>query len=670
MAYSQSDKTPKTKNPKVKQNLMTEIVSQVKSSFDSSLIVRESMVEDMGFLVGGRKQWKSADLAKLDEEKRPAMSFNNVHPLLNLLCGIQEDREQDYRYFPRGGEDEAIARFATSAVKHLMDKGQGLHEERKQFRLGSACGLSVLNVYHSFEYTDDLIEGAIKTCTLETNTWYCDPRARLYNRIDARYQGSLMWMSSDEVDAMFPGHEKRLNKVHDWLQYEPHLTGVPDHFLRELYDKDKDLLRVMRHYYRVPVTVTLLINKAAPAEEAVQRVKDSKTAEAMIQQIHDTAGAAAARPFAIYQTDQAHVVMNQNTGQKAPVMTPDEGQQLIDQIRAEAGSQAASAYTVLSRETTALRCAHLTGWEMLEDKPFEDFDGWRFPYSPFICYQDTDNLDDIKGIIRDLKDPQRALNWHHSTITDTLARAPKGQLWFNKGDNQDMPKLKKEITKPGFVGEYSTQPPTYYPPGTFAPGDLAMVEFSLDSMMRIPNINAETLGQSTQKSVSGRSKMASQSGALTGIGHIFANWKRTKEYQGLLYLKAIQQHYSAEKLDRIIGQEGRMMQVMGLDVKVPVDPTQRYEMLKALKDIEMDTVVGFQEATTTAREGIFTRLFQLASVGFPVPPDLLLNTADVPYVEEIKAALEAKGMQNPNPAMMQALGASQGQGANAGVNKA
>ena len=224
---------------------------------------------------------------------------------------------------------------------------------------------------------------------------YCDPRARLYNRIDARYQGELMWMDADEIDDMWPGHRSRMVNVSDWLPYEPNLTGVPDHFIRESYDKEKDMIRVMRHYYRVPVSVTLLINKAAPPDQAVQRVKDAKTAEAMIQQIHDSAGAAAARPFAIYQTDQAHVLLNQATGQMMPVMTPDEGMQMIDQVRRDAGREAANAYTILSRDTTALRCAHLTGWELLDDTPFEDFDGWRYPYSPFICFQDSDSLDDI-----------------------------------------------------------------------------------------------------------------------------------------------------------------------------------------------------------------------------------------------------------------------------------
>ena len=671
MAISQSDKTPKSKNKKKDKDLMEQVMKNVRTAFDASLPLRGMMAEDLRFMIGGKGQWDAADYKIRMDEKRPAQSCNIIQPQINLLCGIQEDREQDYRYFPRGGEDEFVSRIATLAVKNMCDRSGAMHEERKQFRLGGGCGLAVLKVYHSFDYTDDLIEGDIKANCLETNTWYCDPRARLYNRLDARFQGELMWMDEDEIEDLWPGHRSRLTNVSDWLPYEPHLTGVPPEFLRELYDKEKDMIRVMRHYYRVPVKVTLLINKAAPPDQAVQRVKDEKTAEEMIRQIHDEAGAAAASPFSIFQTAQAHIVMNQQTGEALPVLTPDEGMQMIDQIRGEAGQQAASAYTVLSRDTTALRCAHLAGWELLDDTPFEEYDGWRYPYSPFICYQDTDSLDDIKGVTRDLKDPQRTINIHQSTIEDTMARAPKGQTWFNKGDNQDFEKLKKLLPRPGFTGEYSTQPPVYYPPASFSPGDLAMTEFGLDMSMRISNINSSTLGQDTQKTVSGRSKIASQSGALMGIGPIFGNWKRTKEYTGLLYLKAIQQHYSPEKLDRIIGQEGRMQEVMGLGMsfRQEMDPQDMYAAFKRVFDLEADCIVGFQEASQSARESIFTRLMQLAQVGFPVPPELLLETADIPYKDEIKAAVAKQGMGQPKPEMGAAIGAGQGQGAAAGINK-
>ena len=106
-----------------------------------------------------------------------------------------------------------------------------------------------------------------------------------------------------------------------------------------------------------------------------------------------------------------------------------------------------------------------------------------------------------------------------------------------------------------------------------------------------------------------------------------------------------------------------------LGVKIQRSTEDMYVAFKALKDIDLDVKVGFQEASQTAREAIFSRLMQLKAVGFPVPEDLMLDAADVPYKEEIKTKLKTEGMQQPSAEMLQALGASQGQGAAAGINK-
>ena len=109
MAVSQSD-APKSKNRKKEKDLVSQVTKEVRSAFDASQFLRTQMKEDIRFEIGGRGQWDGDDYEKRTSERRPALSFNIIHPQLNLLCGIQEDREQDYRYFPRGGEDEFVSR--------------------------------------------------------------------------------------------------------------------------------------------------------------------------------------------------------------------------------------------------------------------------------------------------------------------------------------------------------------------------------------------------------------------------------------------------------------------------------------------------------------------------------------------------------------------------------
>ena len=139
-----------------------------------------------------------------------------------------------------------------------------------------------------------------------------------------------------------------------------------------------------------------------------------------------------------------------------------------------------------------------------------------------------------------------------------------------------------------------------------------------------------------------------------------------------LLLKRIQQFYSEQKMLRILGESQRLAEAMGI-LGTAVEPAEvLVARFKRIKDLEFDVKVDFQEASPTARQAVFNQLMQLTAAGWPTPPELLLESSDVGYKEEMKAALKAKGMQPPNEALAKVLSAGQGQGAPQpdGVNRA
>ena len=111
-----------------------------------------------------------------------------------------------------------------------------------------------------------------------------------------------------------------------------------------------------------------------------------------------------------------------------------------------------------------------------------------------------------------------------------------------------------------------------------------------------------------------------------------------------------------------------MAQVAGMDLKLMVPPQVLYEQYTRIADLSFDVVVGFQDASTTAREANLNRMMQLMAMGMPVPPALLLEASDVPYREEIKAALAKQGMGQPNPDLAKVMTGMQGQGSEAQQN--
>lgn len=661
-------RVPKTDSSKTSAKTVSEMMTAVRGWFDVTDQLRATAKENLNFTIGGRKQWSEADLASLDAEKRPALTFNKIQPTVNFVCGLQQERDVDYRYFPRGVEDEELGRILTAQVKYVMDRSGGTHEKATQFRMGAIGGLSVLEVAHSYDYTDDFMEGDVCVNYLAMNAWYCDPLARRYDRCDARHQGKLMWYSEEDAKRKWTGSAARLHGLSEWLPYDPLLTGVPEHLQRELYDKETGRLRVLQHWYKVPVTATLLVNshEMDPAK-AVRRVKDADEAEAFIKMQADAYGLEAAAPYQIVQDQSLYALVNQQTGGTLPLATAEEGQQFIDRVKADAGAQVASQFEIVSRQATALRVAHLTGWELLDDQPSPYEDDWRYPFSVFTFYHDGENFNDMKGLVNDIKDPQREINWHHSTLVDTMARAPKGATWFDTASNPNINELKKKLPRAGFIGTYTGSMPQYWPAASFNPGDLAMMEIGSDfihSIAGTDNLQANP----SQKTVSGRAIGARFAGGLVGLGTPFGHWQRTEEYTATLLAKRVQQFHSPEKMDRIIGQDFRMKQVAGLPMHAMRPPQELYESYKQIQNLTFDTVVGFQDASSTAREANLNRMLQMMAMGVPVPPDLIVEASDVPYREEIQAALKREGMGQPNPELAKVLSGMQGQG-ETGVNK-
>ena len=77
------------------------------------------MNEGFRFYTGD--QWSPADLAKLQREKRPALTINLVLPIINLLSGIQRQGRQEITVVARKGGLKPLAAVYTQVVRHCLD---------------------------------------------------------------------------------------------------------------------------------------------------------------------------------------------------------------------------------------------------------------------------------------------------------------------------------------------------------------------------------------------------------------------------------------------------------------------------------------------------------------------------------------------------------------------
>ena len=667
MADPKESRIPDDQKKTAKQNAEFDeagFISKVRNKLETWLRVsqewRTEVQEDFEMTIGGKRQWRSEDRVSLEQERRPVLAFNALHPVINFLSGYQADRWQDPRAFPRGSEDEQLGRDATAFLKYAMDVSKGQYKFHTQFRKGIIGGLSVMEVGHTFENTDDIIEGEVALTVLPQNAWYCDPGAREYDRNDAWWQGKLLWVGVDEAKQRWPGKKFSYSFAGLWdsTGADPRTTGVPEQLLTEYYAKDAEQIRVMQHWYRVPKKVVLVVD--TPTQQIIPMQSEAE-ADKFLKTMRDQAGQAMAARFKTIQSSEAVGLQDMETGQTLPMPTMEAADQQLDNIRKQAGEAIAQKYRVIVRDRTALRTCHMTAWDLLDDGPSPKLDDWRMPFSPFIPFQDTDDLYSIKGVIRDLKDAQRELNWNHSTLQDELVRGPKSGWWLPKDMEAQVEDLRQHIHRSGFMGTYNATPPQPIAPAVMSQGFMTLMQFDQQAIMQISGINAELAGQTTQKTVSGRAIAARQAGGLVGVSSPMLHWQLTQEYTFTLILKCIMQYYSEQKMMRIKGQEARQAAEMGQSMGLPAEEIL-LERFKHMKDIDYDIVLGFQEASATARQSVFTQMVQLKALGVPYSLDMLVDASDAPRKEEVKAILKTSGPEPINPEIANIIGAAQGQG--------
>jgi hypothetical protein len=321
-----------------------------------------------------------------------------------------------------------------------------------------------------------------------------------------------------------------------------------------------------------------------------------------------------------------------------------------------------------------VRVASFIGDLILEDveSPYEH--GF-LPYMWFL--PDWDGEGDIpRGIVRDLKDPQREINKRRSQLLHLLnTMANRG--WFVQEGSlspEELRRMELMGSTPGIVVRYNGTPPVSFDT-TQLPVAFANVEQACtNDLKEISGINEEMMGMNVPASASGRAIELKQQAAITSIAGMLDNLRRTKKqvmrmlwgYRGRKGL--IQQFLTHEMAVRITTDDGKV-DFVTMNERVPVpDPVtgqvpyldENGQVIAAIMDDvstwEFDIVLSDEPTSPSTRTAAFWKLLEAARQGVPIPPDVILEASDIPQKEQIKQAManaQAQAMQAkggpPNP---------------------
>lgn len=347
-----------------------------------------------------------------------------------------------------------------------------------------------------------------------------------------------------------------------------------------------------------------------------------------------------------------------------------DGRTIDEKTAAQETAQGAVLEVVNKRKVDcyAIKMCLMSGKEIIEGP--HDWAGKYLPYAPVIGEERwVDGRCERKGMVRDLKDAQRAYNYARTVDIETMANQPKTPYigtakQFGLGTELEELWKKAGTTNWPFL-PYNPDPQAPGPPQRVEPvkpnpGISIQAQIAADDMKAITGIYDASLGQRSNET-SGRAIMARQREGDTGTYHYIDNLGTGIRHVGRILVDLIPKIYDTPRMVRVLKEDGahEMVKVNRPEEEAMEEagPGAGMEVIRALmNDLaagEYDVTVTVGPSFATRREEAretMTELFRAMPQLGAVAADLFVKSLDIPYADEIAERLKPKeGEQQADP---------------------
>lgn len=303
-------------------------------------------------------------------------------------------------------------------------------------------------------------------------------------------------------------------------------------------------------------------------------------------------------------------------------------------------------------------CYTITGTEVLEKR---EWPGRFIPVVPVLGEEiHVDGKDHLSGIIRDMKDPQRAYNYWMTMLTEQVALAPKVpwmvtdymiEPYKHEWDTMNEANYPYVRFKPDPAQQGGPQRPA---PAQLSQGYSSMMQIAQGALNDTSGIFKPSLGQESNET-SGRAILARQKEGDTGTYIYIANWLLSVQYTGQIIVDLIPKVYDTERVLMILDENDEIQQVGVNGAPQPDTPEQEVAKIFDVRQGKYGVRVTSGPSYTTRREESTNSLMEFMRIypaAAPVIGDKLAKAMDWEGAEEIGERLKQlaihQGMLSPD----------------------
>lgn len=448
-------------------------------------------------------QWEEEDRARMEESRRPVVTFNVSGKYVDAISGLQITNRQEVKYLPREVGDAGVNELMTGAADWVRDQADAEDEESEAFVDLVTCGIGALEMSISF---DDDPQGQIALDRVDPLEMYWDPRARKRNLRDARWLMRVKWMSEEEIierwgEEVYQTITGTMGIEPDTLDYDIHDASEAWKYENEPGELQDDGTLPVVMYEEWETTKKYVVRTRYGVKEFTQP-----------------------------QWNKMRQVLEQNG--------------VPYQARASRGRQFVRVFAA--------------GNQILE----KDLSPYQEGFTIKLLTGKRDrNRNDWYGIGRAIRDPQLWTNKLFSTILHSVASNSKGGLIAEEDAFTDPARAEEEWSNPDSItwvtegalrnGKIEQKRPADYPAGLDR-----LMEFSINALPNTSGLNMEILGMA-ERVQPGVVEAQRKQSAMTVIAWAFDSMRRYYKDHGRMLAYYMREYIADGRLARITTKQGR-----------------------------------------------------------------------------------------------------------------
>lgn len=466
---------------------------------------REEAVDLYDMIAG--HQWEEVDKMRMDDQLRPAVTFNLAAKYLDAVSGLQIGNRQEIKYVPRQVmEDGPQNELLTGAAKWARDLCDAETEESEAFLDAVVTGLGAVEHFIS---TEEDPAGRFMSERRDPCEMFWDTNARKRNLVDARWIERIRLYEEDEFEEEWPGAREQMSNTSMGLRITETIGSRSDvHIATEAWKYEN---------------------------HAFGRDQRSLIPVFELQ----------------WYEKKKYTKVTTRMGERE--MTTAQFQQFKQMLEAEG-----IPYSTQTYKKREYYRAFVAGEYVLKRGLSPCQTGFTYK---FITGKRDRNKNTWHGIGRALKDPQQWVNKFFSDILFILQSNAKGGLMAEEDAFADPARAEAEWAKPDSItwmetGAISGKKVQEKPQAQYPQGLDRLMQFAMNAMPETTGLNMEVMGMANRVQP-GIVEQQRKQAAMTVLSWAFDSMRRYYHETGSIMAEYIRKYLADGRLIRIAGEQSR-----------------------------------------------------------------------------------------------------------------